>query len=70
MLPRKRERISCPAAVLPDQIHLTLGCDLAESPEQVALSHLNNLAFAVGMKALFEYGYWVGTFGEYDLGAV
>jgi hypothetical protein len=22
------------------------------------------------MKALFEYGYWVGTFGEYDLGAV
>ena len=58
------------AAILPDHIHLTIGCDLAESPEQVALSYLNNLAYAVGMKSLFEYGYWVGTFGEYDLGAL
>lgn len=67
---KKKKHSLSRAAVLPDHIHLTIGCDLAESPEQVALSYLNNLAFAVGMKTIFEYGYWVGTFGEYDLGVV
>jgi REP element-mobilizing transposase RayT len=67
---RKKGHLLSRAAILPDHVHLTIGCDLVESPEQVALSYLNNLAFAVGMKSFFEYGYWVGTFGEYDLGAV
>lgn len=31
---------------------------------------LNNLIYGEGMKPLFEFSYYVGTFGEYDLGAV
>jgi REP element-mobilizing transposase RayT len=57
-------------AILPDHIHLALRCKIDESPESVALSYLNNLAFALGMKRVFRFGYYVGTFGEYDLGAI
>jgi hypothetical protein len=32
----------------------------------VALGFLNNLAFVHGMKAVFQMGAFVGTFGEYD----
>jgi hypothetical protein len=31
---------------------------------------LNNLAFVLGMKPWFKAGYYVGTVGEYDRGAV
>ena len=58
------------AAILPDHIHLALRCRIDESPESVAVSYLNNLAFALGMKQVFRFGYYVGTFGEYDLGAI
>ena len=58
------------AAILPDHIHLALRCKIDESPESVALSYLNNLAFALGMTRVFRFGYYVGTFGEYDLGAI
>jgi REP element-mobilizing transposase RayT len=58
------------AAILPDHIHLALRCGIEESPESVALSYLNNLAFASGMKRVFRLGYYVGTFGEYDLGVI
>ncbi len=58
------------AAILPDHIHLALRCKIDESPEAVALSYLNNLAFACGMTQIFRFGYYVGTFGEYDLGAI
>jgi len=65
----KGHRISR-AALLPDHIHLTLGCRLEESPEEVVLSYMNNLAFACGMKAIFRHSYFVGTFSEYDLGVI
>jgi len=58
------------AAIVPDHIHLTLGGRLEESPEEVVLSYMNNLAYVFGMKAMFKYGYYVGTFGEYDLGVI
>ncbi|MBP88069.1 MAG: hypothetical protein CMJ64_15315 [Planctomycetaceae bacterium] len=54
------------AAIVSDHIHLTLGCKLEESPEEVVLSYMNNLAHACGMKAVFRDGYYVGTFSEYD----
>jgi len=57
-------------AVLPDHIHLTLGCDIADSPEEVALGYLNNCAYAYGMKPMYRYSYYVATFGEYDRRAV
>ena len=56
------------AGILSDHVHLAIGCDVRESPEQVALSYMNNLAYACGMKRSFAFGFYVGTFGEYDLG--
>lgn len=56
--------------IVPDHIHLTLGIHPQESPLDVGLSYLNNLAYAQGFKPVFMSGFYVATFGEYDLGAV
>lgn len=56
--------------MFPDHTHITMGCAINRSPEEVALSYLNNCAYACGMKPLFQFGYYVGTIGEYDRGAV
>jgi REP element-mobilizing transposase RayT len=56
------------AGIVPDHIHLALGCSVREAPGEVALSYMNNLAYACGMKWVFAFGFYVGTFGEYDLG--
>ena len=53
-----------------DHVHVTMGCPIGRSPEEVALSYLNNCACACGMKPVFQFGYYVGTIGEYDRGAV
>ena len=53
-----------------DHIHMTMRCPIDRSPEEVALSYLNNCAYAHGMKPVFQFGYYVGTIGEYDRGAV
>ena len=58
------------AAILPDHVHLTLRCLIDESPQEVALSYLNNLAYSQGMTQVFRFGYYAGTFGEYDLGVI
>jgi REP element-mobilizing transposase RayT len=58
------------AAIVPDHIHLTLGCGLIESPLNVALGYLNNLTYVEGMKPVYQFGFYVGTFGKYDLNAV
>ena len=57
-------------ALLADHIHLTLGAPLEMSPGDLALSYMNNIAFAHGMSALFSSSYYVGTFGEFDMQAV
>jgi hypothetical protein len=49
---------------------LELGCGLEDSPLEVALSYVNNLAYTQGMKPVYQFGFYVGTFGEYDLGAI
>jgi REP element-mobilizing transposase RayT len=66
---KKGHRLSR-AAILSDHVHMTIGCAIRESPEAVALTYLNNLAYAHGMQPLFCHGYYVGTFGAYDLDAV
>ena len=53
-------------AILADHIHVTLGCPFDVSPADVALSYVNNLAYVHGMKPVFQYGAYIGTFGEYD----
>jgi len=57
-------------SVMPDHLHTCLRGNIAHSPEEVALAFLNNLAFALGQKPIWEPCYYVGTFGEYDMGAV
>jgi REP element-mobilizing transposase RayT len=57
-------------AVLPDHLHASLRGNIEQSPEDIALSFLNNLAFVMGQQALWQFGYYVGTFSEYDMGAV
>jgi REP element-mobilizing transposase RayT len=56
------------AGIVPDHVHVTVGCDAKQAPSEVALCLLNNLAYACGMRPVFRFGYYVGTFGEYDLG--
>ena len=58
------------AGILPDHVHLTLGCPIDVAPIDVALGFLNNLAYVHGMRPIFQYGGFVGTFGEYDNRAV
>jgi REP element-mobilizing transposase RayT len=64
----KKGHLLSRAGIVPDHIHLTLGCDVSASPADVALSYMNNLAYACGQKRLFAFGFYVGTIGEYDSG--
>jgi REP element-mobilizing transposase RayT len=57
-------------AILTDHVHLMLGCQLNESPAEIALAYMNNLAYVEGMEPVYQFGYYVGTFGEYDLQAI
>jgi hypothetical protein len=59
-----------PAGILPDHVHLALGCPIDVAPIDVALGFLNNLAFVHEMRPVFQFGAFIGTFGEYDSGAV
>ena len=58
------------AGILPDHVHLTLGCPIDVAPVDVSLGFLNNLAHVQGMRPVYQYGGFVGTFGEYDNRAV
>ena len=64
----KKRHLVSRAGIVPDHIHLTLGCNVSESPAEVALSYMNNLAYVCESKRAFTFGFYVGTFGEYDLG--
>jgi REP element-mobilizing transposase RayT len=57
-------------AVMPDHRHLAVRGAIAQAPEAIALSLLNNLAYGVGQRAWWESGYYAGTFGEYSMAAV
>lgn len=49
---------------------MTLGTHPDEAPRDVALSYMNNIAFAHGMNPVLMYGCYLAGFGEYDLGAI
>jgi len=67
---RQRGFLLSRAGILVDHIHLALGCPFEMAPADVALTFLNNLAYVYGMKPVFQFGAYVGTFGEYHQGAV
>ena len=55
---------------MPDHLHLALSGDIEQSPEEIAMAYLNNTAYGFGQKLIWRPGYYVGTIGEYDMGAV
>jgi REP element-mobilizing transposase RayT len=57
-------------ALLSDHIHLALGCPIDQSPQDIGLAIMNNIAYAHGMVPWCDFCYYVGTFGPYDLGAI
>ena len=56
--------------LLSNHVHILVGPCIEDSPMDVALVLLNNMAFTQGMKPMFRTSFYVGTFGEYDRGAI
>jgi REP element-mobilizing transposase RayT len=57
-------------SVMPDHLHVALRGAIEASPESIALAFQNNLAFIVDRGAIWRPGYYVGTFGEYNMNAI
>jgi REP element-mobilizing transposase RayT len=57
-------------SLMPDHLHLSLSGNIEQSPEAIALTFMNNTAYAFGQRAIWRPGYYVGSFGEFDMGAV
>ena len=67
---KKHGHLFSVGGIVSDHIHLTLGCTWwEESPTETVLCYMNHLAYVAGMKRIFQFGFYTGTFGEYDLGA-
>jgi len=55
---RKKDHLLSKARLLPDHIHLTLDCYVTESPMEVALGYMNNIAYGHGMKPIFQSSFF------------
>ena len=55
---------------MPDHVHLALRGAFEQSPEDVALSFMNNLAHMLKLGAIWRPGFYMGTFGEYNMRAI
>jgi REP element-mobilizing transposase RayT len=58
------------AGIVADHVHLTASCPPDQSPVEVALRYMNNIAYTYAMKPVFAFGFYAGTFGEYDLNVI
>lgn len=67
---RAKRHLVSRGGLAPDHVHLTVGGRLEETPLDVGLSYMNNLASLHDMRPVFRFSCYLGTFGEYDLGAV
>lgn len=66
---KKGYRIAAISA-MPDHVHLALRGAIDHTPEEIALSFLNNLAHILRQGPVWRPGYYVGTFGEYNMNAI
>ena len=57
-------------AWMPEHLHMALRGNIAESPADIALACMNNTAFAFGQNAIWQHGFYAGTFSEYDVRAL
>lgn len=55
---------------LPDHVHIGMRGSILESPLDIGLSILNNMAYSIRRSAFWQSGFYVGSFSEYDLNAV
>ncbi len=53
--------------LLDDHVHLVLGFELEQSPMDVVLPYMNNIAWQFGMQPVLWPSCFLGTVGEYDL---
>lgn len=65
----KGHLLSC-VGIVPDHLHMTIGISPNEVPRDVALSYMNNIAFAQGMRLVLMHSCYLAGFGPYDLGAI
>lgn len=65
---KHRHRITT-LSVMPDHVHLALRGNIECSPEEIALAFQNGLALAAGCR-VWQDGFYVGTFSEYDLDVI
>jgi REP element-mobilizing transposase RayT len=56
-------------SVMPDHVHIALRGNTARSPEEIALEFQNGLARVAGCR-VWQDGFYVGTFSEYDLDVI
>jgi REP element-mobilizing transposase RayT len=66
---KKGHRISR-FAVMPDHLHTALRGNIQHSPQEIALSFQNNLAYLLGQVRIWADTFYIGTFGEYDMWAI
>jgi REP element-mobilizing transposase RayT len=57
-------------AVMPDHLHIALRGNVEHSPRDIAMTFQNNLAYALNEGRVWRDTYYVGTFSEYDMGAI
>jgi REP element-mobilizing transposase RayT len=57
-------------SLMPDHLHVSLRGNIEHSPVEIARCFQNNLAYAVGNVRLWADGFYVGSFGEYNMDAV
>jgi REP element-mobilizing transposase RayT len=57
-------------SMMPDHLHLALRGVIDASPQEIALTFQNNLAYALGQQPMWQPSYYVSTFSEYDMDAI
>ncbi|MDA1051533.1 MAG: transposase [Planctomycetota bacterium] len=57
-------------SLMPDHLHVALRGNIEHSPAEIGRCFQNNLAYAVGNSRLWADGFYVGSFGEYNMDAV
>jgi hypothetical protein len=52
--------------IVVNHLHVLVGCGALDSPLDVGLAFLNNLAYVDGMRPNYRFGFYIGTFGPYE----
>jgi len=66
----KKEYSISTLSLMPDHLHVALRGNIEHSPAEIGRCFQNNLAFAVGNHRLWADGFYVGSFGEYNMDPV